>query len=124
MVGSSLGFDLNIAQGMQRVPRLDDPKANGHQSSSPTTVEAMAILSGLTGSSPEVLTTILSNTLSAELATSFKAMPSPPAPVAPTKTQDNNLQAQKSNIFFGSTKISSSPSDRVSEHAFPRSMPL
>lgn len=124
MVGSSLGFDLNIAQGLQQSPRLDDPKANGHQSSSPTTAEAMAILSGLTGSSPEALTTILSNTLAAELVTNFKAVPSPPAPVVPTKTQENNLQTQKSNIFFGSVKTNSSPPDRVSEQALPRSLPL
>ncbi|GLJ15936.1 hypothetical protein SUGI_0263370 [Cryptomeria japonica] len=78
----------------------------------------MAIISRLMGSSPEALITIPSNTLAAELATNFKAVP----PAAPTKTQGNTFQTQTSNIFFGPVKTNSSPSDRVFEHALPHSI--
>ncbi|KAH9302679.1 hypothetical protein KI387_014262 [Taxus chinensis] len=122
-VGSSLGFDLNIAQGIQQSPRLDIPKANGHQSSLTTTAEALKILSSLTGSSPDALTSLLSNTLAAELSANFKSE-HPPPPVAAPKPQENNLQTQKSNIFFGSVKTNSSPPNKVSEHTPPTSLPL
>eukprot|EP01018_Ginkgo_biloba_P032149 Gb_37539 [translate_table: standard] len=122
-------FDLNVAHGTQTIDqRLDIPKANIHQSP-PLTADVLAILSALTGSSPDALTVLLNNILASNLNANLKAQQ--PLPPAVQKSQDqviHHLQSQRSNILFTSGtikgKTSSSVPDRVSERSSPASLPL
>jgi len=128
-VGLPRGFDLNIAHGLQSRSG-DVPNANDQKSSSITAAESLAILSALTGSSSssDALTTLLSNSLVAELASNFKAEhQQTPLTLAP-KSQENNFQSPKSNLFLGSgminVKSNSSPPERVADHTIPPPLPL